>query len=592
MHKVHGKVAVKFFLNDEVRRRVRFDDEVQVVTDRLKGSPRVLPILEFNLPDASTGGVPWYLMPAAETLRDALAGLTWRQMLPAFVELADGLAEIHQRGVAHRDVKPENAFRYAGTFCFGDFGIAAFPERKGITKEDEPMGPATFLAPEMEASANQADPFAADVYSLAKSLWGMLASRKFAFPGQYSATGVEGLSKVAAGADFFLEPLEELLADATSSHPNDRPSAAEFSARLKDVAALQYDFGKANPVQWAFANQAALRRTGVSRAEWTDVKSIAEVVGLLSRHRGMNHCFFPEGGGIHVKGASLKEGGQLLALHVQEGGPDYVVKPVKLTLECFPDHPEFGYAVMEVGEAERLTEGNRSLDGEAERLKSLNDFDYVIDDSYEDEPRFHGVGALCYRRFKPGLFVIAPTRGIYNEIDDYMGTAERVGVEGLRRGFTRLLESSRNKTEPRRLEPVVRLMYEASGRVPLQLKYISQELFWKLVDQDDALVEQRRQSSGEVDYFSNARARDRAVAVDPLHVASLELLESLSREQKGEYMALVEIGRNQTAPVDFAERAELHARSEWEGTYLLEKLGNAYMRKALTKFGLRIVGAG
>lgn len=592
-HKVYGKVAIKFFLNDEVRRRVRFEDEVRVVTERLKGSPRVLPILDYCLPDVSTGKVPWYVMPAAETLRDVLKGLGWRQMLPAFIELADGLAEIHERGVAHRDVKPENVFRHAGAYCFGDFGIAAFPERQGVTKEDEPMGPATFLAPEMETNAGEAEPFSADVYSLAKSLWAMLAGQKFAFPGQYSPSGIEGLLKFAEGTGFFLEPLEALLVDATSSHPPSRPTAAEFSARLKEVAVLQYDFDKANPLQWEFANQAALQRTGVARAEWTSVESIAEVVGLLSRHRGMNHCFFPEGGGMHVTGASLREGGQLLALHLPSGGPDYILKPIKLTLECFPDHPEFGYAVLEAGEVERLTQGSRYIDGPVERLRTLNEFDYVVNDTEQEQPRYLGVGEACERRFMGGFFVIAPTRGIYNAIDDYMGTAQRVGVEGLKREFARLLDSSRGKrTESRWLEPIVRLQPEGVSRVTFELSHLTQDLLWELVDCDDELLDQRKQTSGEIVYPHEIVARISAAAADPLRITSLKILKSLSRPQQGEYMALVDVGRNNCVPAEFHERVELHAHSDWEATYLLEKLGNGYIRKAFKRFGLKVVEPG
>ncbi len=295
---------------------------------------------------------------------------------------------------------------------------------------------------------------------------------------------------------------------------------------------------------------------------------------------------------MHVKGASLREGGQLLALHLSEGGPDYILKTIKLTLECFPDHPEFGYAVLEAGEVERLTQDSRYLDGPTERLRTLNEFDYVVNDIDQEEPRYHGVGVACERRFKGGLFVIAPTRGVYNDIDDYMGTAQRVGLEGLRSGFSRLLESARGKrTESRRLEPFARLQSEVVSRVPLELSHLSQDLLWELVDRDDELLEQRKQASPGIDYFHEVGSRIRNTAADPLRIASLKLLNGLSRAQKGEYMALVDVGRNHLAPAEFRERAEQNSRLNHEVTYLLEKLGNGYIRKALNRFGLKVVGA-
>lgn len=34
----------------------------------------------------------------------------WPEKLTALIELAEGLAEVHQPGVVHRDIKPENLF--------------------------------------------------------------------------------------------------------------------------------------------------------------------------------------------------------------------------------------------------------------------------------------------------------------------------------------------------------------------------------------------------------------------------------------------------------------------------------------------------
>ncbi|KAF0813918.1 Serine/threonine-protein kinase PknK [Andreprevotia sp. IGB-42] len=561
-----------------------------MVTGRLKGSPRVLPILEFHLPEASANEFPWYIMPKAETLRDVLEGVGWRKMLSVFIELADGLAELHTLGVAHRDVKPENVFRFEGAYCFGDFGIAAFPERKGLTKEDEPMGPATFLAPEMESNTSEADAYPADVYSLAKSLWVMLGGKKFAFPGQYSSTGSERLSTLAQATDFFLEPLEALLIAATSSDPSSRPAAADFSAKLKTIAELQYDFDKANPQQWEFANRAALQRAGVARAEWRDVKAIAEVVGMLSKHRGMNHCFYPEGGGMHVESAYPHEGGQMLALRLAAGMGTCVLKPIRLILECFPDHPEYGYAVLEAGEAERLTQGNSYLEGPIEHLKMLNEFEYVVNDSHEDYSKFYNVGEPCERRFMGGLFVIAPTGGIYNRIDDYMGTAEKLGIEGLRNEFARLLESTQDKhAESRRLEPFVRLQSQASSRVDFTLIHLSKKLLWALIDLDDERVEQRKQRSDGIGYARDAAAIIAFAASDPLRVKSQAFLKELTNDQQGEYMALIEVGRGNCTPAEFHECVEQFANLKQEVGYLDGKLGNGYLRKAIKRFGLAIV---
>src|SRR6185295_7271449 len=70
---------------------------------------------------------------------------------------------------------------------------------------------------------------------------------------------------------------------------------------------------KANQLQWEFAALEAMAGHGVARAEWRDPAAVLDVVRLLSRYHDMNHCFFPEGGGQHIAGASLCEGGTMLA---------------------------------------------------------------------------------------------------------------------------------------------------------------------------------------------------------------------------------------------------------------------------------------
>ncbi len=587
VHDVHGEVAIKFFLNDDRRRWQRFMDEVKVVTSHLKDSPRVVPILESQLSQQGKEEIPWYVMPVAETVRDVLKSLTWREMFPAFVELADGLVELHRAGVAHRDIKPENLFRLDGGFRFGDFGIAAFLDRAGITKEDEPMGPASFIAPEMEANSGDADSFLADVYSLAKTFWALLAEEKFAFPGQYRSKGSEGLSPRPKASGVVLEPLEALLEDATASSPAARPTASEFAARLREVASVQNDAGKANQLQWEFASLEAMTGRGVSRAEWRDPAAVLGVVRLLSRYHGMNHCFFPEGGGQHIAGASLCEGGALLSLQIAGGGADYIVLPKRLVVERFPDHPAFGYAVLEVGEVSRLTDEDAYVEDSVERLRRLNDFDYVPDDRDSNEPKFAMLGKLCYRRFKRGLMVFAPTHGIYNYIDDYMGTAERLGLDELRRRFAELIERvSIPKTEARSLAPQVRLLYEDLKRVPFELLHLSMKQFWDLFDLDEELLADRRRPSKEILSGDNLYGALNERAADPKRQKAKDLLESLTRNQMGEYLALVNVARGYTAPHEFAANANAIAAEVHHIHYLLEKLGNGYFRKALGKFGV------
>lgn len=586
-HETHGKVAVKFFLNDDKRRWQRFMDEVRVVVSHLKNSPRTIPILEFQLPPQESKETPWYLMPVAETVRKALQNLTWREMLPAFTQLAEGLLELHRLGVAHRDIKPENLFCLDGGYRFGDFGIAAFPERAYITKEDEPMGPATFMAPEMVANSSDADSFPADIYSLAKTFWALLAEEQFAFPGQYRGKGSEGLRSRPKASGLVLEPLESLLEQATSSSPAARPTALEFAAQLREITAIQDHAGRANQSQWEFASLEAMTGHGITRAEWRTPEAILGVIKLLSRYPGMNHCFLPEGGGQHIEGASLCEGRKMLSLQVSGGGADYVVSPKKLIVERFPNYPAFGYAVLEVGEVSRLTNSDIYIDGLDERLRRLNDYDYTPDNIDSHEAEITVTGKLCFRRFKPGLMVFAPTHGIYNHLDDYMGTATRLGIDKLRQQYESLIENRNNsQSATRTLSPLVRCLNEEVQRVPFELRHLSNVQFWEMFDLDEELLADRSNPKKKTVNDNDLLKKLLSEGVDPKKKKAMSLLEKLTRHQQGEYLALIGVAKGYVPPHEFAVKADDYAMTTNDITYLLEKFGNGYFRKALVKFGL------
>ena len=76
---------------------------------------------------------------------------------------------------------------------------------------------------------------------------------------------------------------------------------------------------------------------------------------------------------------------------------------------------------------EPLKVAPRFSDGEREFLRRISEYDYVADDS-DDEASFSGAGATAVRYFKGGLFIIAPTGGLFNRLDDYQGRRTRSGV--------------------------------------------------------------------------------------------------------------------------------------------------------------------
>jgi serine/threonine-protein kinase len=101
--------------------------------------------------------------------------LSVRRALELALAIADGLSFAHDRGLIHRDVKPQNVLlSREGEVKVTDFGIArSLHVEHGVTQTGTVLGTGEYLAPE-QASGKPVSP-ATDVYSLGVVLWELLA---------------------------------------------------------------------------------------------------------------------------------------------------------------------------------------------------------------------------------------------------------------------------------------------------------------------------------------------------------------------------------------------------------------------------------
>ena len=587
VHPSLGDIAVKFMLNEDRRRYSRFKDEVKVVTTTLRDFDCVLPILESNLPDTNTGAYPWYVMPRAQGLIESLRSKGPLERLIALVDLSEALVRLHSVKVAHRDIKPENLFYFEGRYVFGDFGLASFPEKSGVTKQGEPMGPFAYISPEMLSQPNDADPFKADVYSFSKTVWTVLTGEKYPFSGQYDRNGAEGLAQKVGTGSVVFEPLEKLLAASTSSTVASRPSSQEFAQRMREVLDVQEDILEYNPLQWEAAEVDALLSHGAEQVVWRRASEIAKVLVILSRRNGLNHCFLPGGGGLTLTHAAVCEGGVMLDLDCD--GSHFVVNPLRLTLERFPDYPKHGYAVLEVGEAAPLGADASYRSDRFEYLRKVGDFDYVVNDS--DNPDSEMRGERCERFFGAGKFIIAPTAGIYNQVDGYDGSLLALGREDLRAQFDLLFSKLTGVTKPPnfQLKPFARLVKSSpEHRVPFKLIHIGDGLLCSLLLADEAFLKRRNGDSGHgyrvltaAELMAQMRAPKSAEEAE-----ARRLVKMLSSEAGAEYLALVNIGRGYASPGEFTSEMQSNLSSRYDPDYLAGKMGHGYLGKALTCFGV------
>jgi serine/threonine-protein kinase len=151
--------------SEEHRRRLRREAEIAAAVNH----PNVVQILDVG---ETTHGDPYLVMELliGETLADLIAregALEAERVLPLVREAAAGLDAMHQQGLVHRDVKPNNLF-LCGPIgkpeCLKvfDFGFARQRARK--KSQGQVLGTLEYMAPEQVVS-DPADE-RADIYSL------------------------------------------------------------------------------------------------------------------------------------------------------------------------------------------------------------------------------------------------------------------------------------------------------------------------------------------------------------------------------------------------------------------------------------------
>jgi hypothetical protein len=88
-------------------------------------------------------------------------------VLPFFEMVSDALSHAHERGVIHRDLKPQNLMTTKGAARILDFGVGALLDPRGerFTRVSAQVGGDAFSAPETVEQPGSADP-RSDVYSL------------------------------------------------------------------------------------------------------------------------------------------------------------------------------------------------------------------------------------------------------------------------------------------------------------------------------------------------------------------------------------------------------------------------------------------
>jgi len=221
----------------------RFKREIQLAA-RLQQA-QIVPVLAAGEVD----GIPYYTMPFVdgESLRARLARvgpLPIHEIVGILRDVTRALGYAHDRGVVHRDIKPDNVLLSGGTAVVTDFGIAkAISDARGatttsaLTQLGTSIGTPAYISPEQAAGDPNVD-HRADLYSFGCMAYELLT-------GQPPFAGRSPQRTLAAHLTEAPVPVESLRPDVPPAlaslvmrclekEPSARPqSAGEIAAALE-----------------------------------------------------------------------------------------------------------------------------------------------------------------------------------------------------------------------------------------------------------------------------------------------------------------------------------------------------------------------
>lgn len=207
---------------------------------RMSSHPHVVDLFDAGM----TGdGHPYLIMELcegsyADRIRDA--PLTAAEVREVGVKIADALADAHELGVLHRDVKPANILiSNFGEAVLADFGLAVLAESRDAAETLEVLTPA--YAPREAFQPGTPPSPAGDVYSLAATLYAMLRGRPARWPDERDPTMLtllELFDRPVPDLPGVPHDLLDVLRSGMRNEPEDRPSAAQLRDELAALDAV------------------------------------------------------------------------------------------------------------------------------------------------------------------------------------------------------------------------------------------------------------------------------------------------------------------------------------------------------------------
>lgn len=171
-------VAIKilkdeFVSNEEFIRRFKNESKAIAVLSH----PNIVKVYDVSFGDLIQYIVMEYI--DGITLKEFIerqGSLRWKDAVYFTIQILKGLQHAHDKGIVHRDIKPQNIMVLSdGTIKVADFGIARFARNEQRTITDKAIGSVHYISPE-QARGEKTDE-KSDIYSVGVMLYEMLTGQ-------------------------------------------------------------------------------------------------------------------------------------------------------------------------------------------------------------------------------------------------------------------------------------------------------------------------------------------------------------------------------------------------------------------------------
>ncbi len=155
------KVLKEF--NSSERKRKRFEREVKKQSEI--NHSNIVPIIDW---DDINSEISFYVMPFYKSnLRSMMCNLDDENKIMAFIDICNGVSEIHRNNLVHRDLKPENVLYDAenNKYLIADFGIV-HDGYDNMTKSTDRLANFDYHAPEQKKKSAEEVGAYTDIFSL------------------------------------------------------------------------------------------------------------------------------------------------------------------------------------------------------------------------------------------------------------------------------------------------------------------------------------------------------------------------------------------------------------------------------------------